>query len=80
MKQSLTIKKKKPKKKQTLPLSSIFEHLRFLSPSTADTDWLLGILDDFDGDTVTWLKRFLLTFVTSVNKIGYNNRSQQLFK
>lgn len=46
---------------------STSERLRFLSPSTADTDWLRGILDFLEGDTVPWLKRFLLTFVTSVN-------------
>lgn len=58
-----------------VPSSSTLKRLRFLSPSTADTDWLLGILDFFEGDTVTWLKRFLLTFVTSVNK-HENNRLQ----
>ena len=47
--------------------SNSFERLRF-SPSTADTDWLLGSLALFEGETVSWLNRFLLTFVTSVKK------------
>lgn len=50
-----------------LPLFSVIcERLRFLSPSTADTDWLRGILDLLVGENVSWLKRFLRTFVTSV--------------
>lgn len=70
----------KNKTKKQLPSSSIFECLRFLSASTADTDWLRGIFDDFEGDTVTWLKRFLLTFVTSVNKKGTTTDHNNFFK
>ncbi|TNN79918.1 hypothetical protein EYF80_009955 [Liparis tanakae] len=36
-------------------------------PSTADTERLLGILAFFEGETISWLNRFLLTFVTSVD-------------
>lgn len=39
-----------------------------LSPSTAETEWLRGILAFWDGETSSWLNRFLLTFVTSGEK------------
>lgn len=37
-------------------------------PSTADTEWLLGnplFTDLFEGEIISWLKRFLRTLVTS---------------
>lgn len=48
-------------------MSPWWERLR-LSPSTAETEWLLGILAFLDGETSSWLNRFLLTFVTSEEK------------
>lgn len=52
-----------------LPLLPSLVHLYF-RPSTADTDWLLSIFfsDLFDGESISSLKRFLLTFVTSVRQ------------
>lgn len=51
--------------------SDSWDRLRF-SPSRADTDWLLGSLAFFEGETISWLNRFLLTFVTSAD-----NRSKR---
>lgn len=51
--------------KISLPSDSL-HRLRF-NPSTADTDLLLGSLAFFEGETISWLNRFLLTFVTSVD-------------
>lgn len=53
--------------------SDSFDLLRF-SPSTADTDWLLGSLFFLEGEMISWLNRFRLTLVTSVD-----NRTQLIF-
>lgn len=54
---------------------SVSWHLCF-SPSIAETERLLGILAFFEGETSSWLNRFLLTFVTSDPEIHHKNVKQ----
>ena len=52
----------------TVPLVLFKSSYLYSRPSTADTEWLLGnpfFTDLFEGEIISWLKRFLLTLVTS---------------